>query len=221
MVFIGNSWDEILSEEFNKEYYLNIREILKKDYVQKTVFPPMDEIFSCLKYTAFEDVKVVILGQDPYHGKGQANGLAFSVKKGIKLPPSLRNIYKEIEDDIGIKMRYDGDLTYLAKQGVLLLNASLTVIESQPNSHSEIGWKNLTDSIIMHLNDKANPVCFLLWGKNAQMKKNLIKSPNHLILESPHPSPFSASRGFFGCRHFSKTNKFLKETGQKPINWQN
>ena len=221
MVNIGNKWDDILEDEFKKEYYANIREFLKKEYSTKTIFPNMYDIFNALKYTDYEDVKVVILGQDPYHGVGQANGLSFSVKKGIVVPPSLKNIYKEIQD-VGIQLDLeDGDLSYLAHQGVLLLNASLTVEKSKPNSHSKIGWQTLTDAIIEKLNDKKNPVVYLLWGKNAQLKEKLITNKSHLILKCPHPSPFSVHSGFFGCKHFSKTNYFLEKSGMTKINWSN
>lgn len=222
MVNIGNKWDDILEDEFKKEYYANIREFLKKEYSTKTIFPNMYDIFNALKYTDYEDVKVVILGQDPYHGVGQANGLSFSVKKGIVVPPSLKNIYKEIQDDLGIQLNLeDGDLSYLAHQGVLLLNASLTVEKSKPNSHSKIGWQTLTDAIIEKLNDKKNPIVYLLWGKNAQLKEKLITNKSHLILKCPHPSPFSVHSGFFGCKHFSKTNDFLEKSGMTKINWSN
>lgn len=222
MVNIGNKWDEILKEEFEKQYYKDIREFLKKEYFEKTVFPNMNDIFNALKYTDYDDVKVVILGQDPYHGENQANGLSFSVKKGVTPPPSLKNIYKEIENDLKIEMdKTDGDLSFWAKQGVLLLNASLTVLKASPNSHSNIGWEKLTDSIIEKLNYKQTPVVYLLWGKNAQKKEELITNKNHLILKCAHPSPYSASYGFFGSKHFSKTNEFLKENDLEPINWSN
>ena len=222
MVNIGNKWDDILEDEFKKGYYANIREFLKKEYSTKIIFPNMYDIFNALKYTDYEDVKVVILGQDPYHGVGQANGLSFSVKKGIVVPPSLKNIYKEIQDDLGIQLDLeDGDLSYLAHQGVLLLNASLTVEKSKPNSHSKIGWQTLTDAIIEKLNDKKNPIVYLLWGKNAQLKEKLITNKSHLILKCPHPSPFSVHSGFFGCKHFSKTNDFLEKNGMTKINWSN
>ncbi|EHL16516.1 uracil-DNA glycosylase 2 [Peptoanaerobacter stomatis] len=222
MVNIGNSWDDILKDEFEKQYYKNIREFLKKEYTTKTVFPSMYDIFNALKYTPYEDVKVVILGQDPYHGIGQAHGLSFSVKKGITPPPSLKNIYKEIENDLNIEMdKTNGELTSWANQGVLMLNASLTVLKGQPNSHSKIGWEKLTDSIIEKLNYKDTPVVYLLWGRNAQMKENLITNKNHLILKCAHPSPYSANNGFFGCKHFSKTNEFLKNNGLVEINWCN
>ena len=222
MVNIGNGWDDILKDEFEKQYYKDIREFLKKEYATKTVFPNMYDIFNALKYTPYEDVKVVILGQDPYHGVGQAHGLSFSVKKGITPPPSLKNIYKEIENDLNIEMdKTNGELTSWANQGVLMLNASLTVLKGQPNSHSKIGWEKLTDSIIEKLNYKDTSVVYLLWGRNAQMKENLITNKNHLILKCAHPSPYSANNGFFGCKHFSKTNEFLKNNGLVEINWCN
>ena len=222
MVNIGNTWDDILKEEFEKQYYKDIREFLKKEYSSKTVYPNMHDIFNALKYTSYEDVKVVILGQDPYHGQGQANGLSFSVKKGIPLPPSLKNIYKEIESDIGITMdKTNGDLSIWAKQGVLMLNASLTVLKASPNSHSKIGWEILTDAIIEKLNYKKTPVVYLLWGKNAQKKEELITNKSHLLLKCAHPSPYSANNGFFGSKHFSKTNEFLKQNNLQEINWSN
>jgi len=222
MVNIGNSWDELLKEEFEKQYYLDIRSFLKKEYFSKTIYPHMNDIFNALKFTAYEDVKVVILGQDPYHGENQANGLSFSVKKGIPLPPSLKNIFKEIQSDLNVNMDMtNGDLTYLANQGVLLLNSSLTVEKAKANSHSNIGWEILTDKIIEKLNDKQSPVVYLLWGKNAQKKEILVTNKHHLILKSVHPSPLSAHGGFFGCRHFSKCNEFLAKNALDVINWSN
>lgn len=221
MIKIGNSWDSILKDEFNKNYFQNIIKIIDKDYSEKTCFPPREKIFNSLKLTSYEDCKVVILGQDPYHGESQANGLAFSVNSKEKIPPSLRNIYKEIESDIKIKMKDDGNLEYLAKQGVLLLNTSLTVIKSKPGSHFDIGWEKFTDFVIKSINDKKTPVCFMLWGKKAKAKEIFISNKIHLILKSSHPSPFSARRGFLGCRHFSKANAFLEKNGLEKINWQN
>ena len=222
MVKIGNSWDELLKEEFQKQYYLDIRSFLKKEYFSKTIYPNMNDIFNALKFTSYEDVKVVILGQDPYHGENQANGLSVSGKKCIPLPPSLKNIFKEIQSDLGIEMDMtNGDLTYLANQGVLLLNASLTVEKAKANSHSNIGWELLTDTIIEKLNDKQTPVVYLLWGRNAQKKQSLITNKNHLILKSVHPSPLSAHGGFFGCRHFSKCNDFLSQNEISTISWSN
>lgn len=219
MVNIGNSWDDILSGEFTSEYYLKLREFLKKEYFTKTVFPPMGDIFNALKYTPYENVKVVILGQDPYHEKGQAEGLCFSVPKGVKAPPSLVNIFKEIKDDVGIDNR-SPNLINWAKQGVLLLNTSLTVREGQANSHSNKGWEILTDNIIKKLNEREKPIVFLLWGANARSKAALIENKRHLVLCCAHPSPLSAYNGFFGCRHFSKTNDFLIKNGETPIDWR-
>ena len=219
MVNLGNDWDSILASEFSKEYYLKIREFLKTEYSQRTIFPPMHDIFNALKYTSFSDTKVVILGQDPYHQMGQAHGLSFSVKRGVKTPPSLVNIYKELNSDIGMKIPNHGELTSWAKQGVLLLNATLTVREGQANSHQNIGWSIFTDEIIKILNTSENPIVFILWGANARSKKRYITNKNHLIIESAHPSPLSAYNGFFGSRPFSKANSFLIENGLTPINW--
>ena len=219
MVCLGNDWDEILKDEFSSPYYLQIRHFLKSEYSTKTIFPPMHDIFNALKYTPFENTRVVILGQDPYHEPGQAHGLSFSVKKGVKIPPSLVNIYKELHDDIGMEIPNHGELTSWAKQGVLLLNATLTVRQSQANSHQKIGWATFTDNVIKHLNKSTRPIVFLLWGGNARSKKAFITNKNHLVLETVHPSPLSAYNGFFGCKHFSKANEFLKKTGQAPINW--
>ncbi len=221
MVHINNSWDELLKEDFNSENYLELREFLKKEYFTKTIYPPMQDIFNAFKLTDYNDVKAVILGQDPYHGKGQAHGLCFSVKQGIKPPPSLINIYKEQKSDLGIDQPMDsGDLTKWTKQGVLMLNTVLTVREASPNSHKGIGWEQITDKVIKLLNDREKPVVFILWGANARAKKNLITNKNHLIIESAHPSPFSAYSGFFGSRPFSRTNEFLVKNGQSPIDWQ-
>lgn len=221
MVCLNNSWDLLLRDEFNSEYYLKLRQFLKKEYSTKTIYPPMDDIFNALKYTDFNDVKAVILGQDPYHGAGQAHGLCFSVKQGIKPPPSLINIYKEQKTDLNIDQPFDnGDLTKWTKQGVLLLNTVLTVRESQPNSHKGMGWEQLTDKVIEILNSREKGVVFILWGANARSKKKLITNPNHLIIESAHPSPLSAYNGFFGSKPFSRTNEFLIKTNQTPIDWQ-
>ncbi|MBO5262385.1 MAG: uracil-DNA glycosylase [Clostridia bacterium] len=219
MVCLGNDWDSILAEEFKSPYYLKIREFLKSEYSSRTIFPPMHDIFNALKYTSFENTRVVILGQDPYHEVGQAHGLSFSVKKGVKIPPSLVNIYKELHDDIGMEIPSHGELTSWARQGVLLLNATLTVRHGQANSHQKIGWATFTDNVIKHLNKSTRPIVFLLWGGNARSKKAFITNKNHLVLESVHPSPLSAYGGFFGCKHFSKANEFLEKTGQAPINW--
>lgn len=219
MVNIGNDWDELLKDEFKKEYYLKLRAFLKKEYTSKTIYPDMYNIFNALKYTAYKDVKVVILGQDPYHGPGQAHGLCFSVQDGVEPPPSLKNIFKEIQSDTGDKMSGTGNLTPWTKQGVLLLNTVLTVRASQPNSHKGMGWEQFTDKIISLLNDKPDPVVFILWGANARSKKILLNNPNHLILETVHPSPLSAYHGFFGCKHFSQTNEYLESHSLKPIDW--
>lgn len=216
MVNLGNSWDKILKEEFQKEYYQNLREFLITEYNSKIVFPPPKEIYNALKNTSYEDVKVVILGQDPYHEMGQANGLSFSVAKGIKLPPSLQNIYKELYMDLGIKPAKHGDLTKWARQGVLLLNTVLTVRKGEANSHREKGWEKLTDEIIKKLNEREKPVVFILWGNPSKKKKALITNERHVIIEGVHPSPLSAHRGFFGGRYFSKANDFL---GEEAIDW--
>ena len=219
MVHLGNDWDNILCGEFEKPYYLKIREFLKAEYFSRRIFPPMHDIFNALKYTPFSNTKVVILGQDPYHELGQAHGLSFSVKKGVKIPPSLVNIYKELHDDIGMVIPNHGELTSWATQGVLLLNATLTVREGQANSHQKIGWATFTDNVIKQLNESQRPIVFLLWGGNARSKKAYITNKHHLVLETVHPSPLSAYGGFFGCKHFSRANEFLKSTGQEPINW--
>lgn len=219
MVHLGNDWDEILKEEFSKDYYIKIREILKGEYSQRRIFPPMNDIFNALKYTSFSDTRVVILGQDPYHELGQAHGLSFSVLRGVKIPPSLVNIYKELNSDLGIKIPSHGELTSWAKQGVLLLNATLTVREGMANSHQRIGWSILTDEIIKKLNSSESPIVFILWGANARSKKAFITNKKHLIIESPHPSPLSAHAGFFGSRPFSRANDFLKSNNLEPINW--
>lgn len=219
MVKLGNDWDEILENEFKKDYYLKIREFLKAEYSSRIIYPPMFDIFNALRYTSFESTRVVILGQDPYHEPGQAHGLSFSVKKGIKIPPSLVNIYKELKTDIGMKIPNHGELTSWAKQGVLLLNATLTVRQGLANSHQNIGWSIFTDNIIKALNESSKPVVFILWGGNARSKKKYISNPNHLIIESAHPSPLSAYNGFFGSRPFSRTNEFLSKNGFEPINW--
>jgi len=220
MVNIGNEWDVLLEEEFQKEYYLKLREFLKQEYSTQTIYPDMHDIFNALKMTSYSQVRAVILGQDPYHGKGQAHGLSFSVQKGVRVPPSLQNVYKEILADTGIDNTHQhGELTGWAKQGVLLLNTVLTVRAGVANSHKGKGWENFTDEIIRLLNLREDPIVFLLWGRHAQAKKELITNPNHLILEAAHPSPM-AGGAFFGCRHFSKTNQFLQENGFDPIDWK-
>ncbi len=220
MVHIGNSWDEILAEEFNKEYYLRLREFLKEEYTTRTVYPDMHDIFNALKFTDYNDVKVVILGQDPYHGEGEAHGLAFSVKKGIAIPPSLKNIYKELHNTLGCYIPNNGYLEKWARQGVLLLNTALTVRKDCANSHSGKGWEVLTDAIIKKLNLRDEPIVFMLWCNNAKSKAWFIDKDKHLVLTSVHPSPLSASRGFFGCDHFRKANDFLISHGMTPIDWQ-
>ena len=219
MVTFNNDWDEILADEWTKPYYLKLREFLKSEYAAKTIYPDMNDIFNALKLTSFEDTKVVIIGQDPYHGEGQAHGLCFSVKKGVTPPPSLKNIFKELNTDIGKPIPNDGELTEWAKQGVLLLNNVLTVREGQPASHKGMGWEIFTDRIISELNKKQTPVVFLLWGAHAQKKAEIITNPIHYKLKAVHPSPLSASRGFFGCKHFSETNKILRKENLKEIEW--
>lgn len=220
MVILGNDWDNILADEWKKPYYRLLRQFLKEEYSSKTIYPPMEDIFNALKYTSFEGVKVVIIGQDPYHGPKQAHGLSFSVKKGVEPPPSLQNIYKEMAADVGVTPPNHGELTYLAKQGVLLLNTVLTVRHSAAASHRGQGWENFTDRVIKELNNKTTPVVFLLWGRPAAEKAKIITNPIHLKLEAPHPSPLSAYRGFFGCKHFSKANEYLEKNGITPIDWQ-
>ena len=219
MVHIGNDWDERLKGEFDKPYYQELRQFLISEYRSHVVYPDMHDIFNALKYTSFADTKAVILGQDPYHGPGQAHGLCFSVQKGVEPPPSLQNIFKELMADVGIERPQHGELTCWARQGVLLLNTVLTVREHEPNSHKGKGWETLTDRIIAELNNKQTPVVFLLWGANARSKKTLITNPLHVKLETVHPSPLSAYNGFFGCRHFSKANAILEASGQTPIDW--
>ncbi len=219
-VNIGNDWDEILKEEFEKDYYLELRQFLIREYRSKTIYPDMYDIFNALKYTSFEDTKVVILGQDPYHGPNQAHGLSFSVNKGVRIPPSLRNIYKELSTDLGCYVPNNGYLKKWADQGVLLLNTSFTVAAGQANSHRGKGWEILTDRIIEILSEKKENIVFILWGNNAISKEKLIDRNKHLILKSVHPSPLSASRGFFGTRPFSKTNAYLESNGKEPIDWQ-
>lgn len=219
MVHIGNDWDEILADEWAKPYYQKLRQFLKTEYSTQRIYPNMNDIFNALKYTSFEDTKVVIIGQDPYHGYGQAHGLCFSVKQGVTPPPSLKNIFKELQTDIGKPIPSHGELTEWAKQGVLLLNNVLTVRESQPTSHKGIGWEIFTDRVISELNKKETPVVFLLWGAHAQKKAEIITNPIHHKLATVHPSPLSASRGFFGCKHFSKANEILKQNGLKSIDW--
>jgi len=218
MVNIGNTWDGLLAEEFEKENYLKLRHFLIEEYKTRKIYPEKQDIFNALKYTDFPEVKVVILGQDPYHGQGQAHGLCFSVQKGIPKPPSLVNIFKELKADIGVEMPNHGCLEDWSKKGVLLLNTVLTVREGEANSHKGKGWEVVTDKIIERLNEREEPMVFMLWGANARAKENLITNNRHCILASAHPSPLSAHNGFFGCRHFSKANAFLDETG-RAIDW--
>ncbi len=216
---LGGGWDELLAGLFADEKYSKIREFLKYEYTHYIVYPDMYDLFNCFRYTPLSDVKAVILGQDPYHEPNQAHGLCFSVKEGVKLPPSLQNIYKEIESDLGIKEPNSGNLTKWAKEGVLLLNTTLTVREHAANSHSKCGWAWFTDNVIKLISDNTENTVFILWGGNARSKVPLIDSKKHLILQCAHPSPLSAYNGFFGCGHFSKTNAYLLSKGKKPIDW--
>ena len=217
---IGNNWDKILTEEFKKEYFQNLMDFVKQEYKIKTIYPKQTEVFNAFRYTDYDNVKVVILGQDPYHGPNQAEGLSFSVSNDVLKPPSLQNIFKELESDLGIPFPKNNSLKPWAKEGVLLLNAVLTVQEHTPTSHKDKGWETFTDNVISKINEKTTPVVFILWGSYARNKKMLITNPIHYIIESPHPSPFSARTGFFGSKPFSKTNEFLKSKGIKEINWQ-
>ncbi len=219
MVNIGNRWDQLLASEFEKEYYQKLRQFLIAEYRSQTVYPGMHDIFNALKYTDYDDVKVVILGQDPYHEPGQAHGMAFSVRPGVKQPPSLVNIFRELQDDLGIEPPDHGCLVKWAEQGVLLLNTCLTVREHQANSHKGKGWEIFTDKVISLLNQREKPMVLILWGGNAKSKQGLITNPNHLILTGAHPSPLSAYNGFYGGRYFSKANEFLVSTGQTGIDW--
>ncbi|MCI6349923.1 MAG: uracil-DNA glycosylase [Tenericutes bacterium] len=216
---IGNDWDDVLASVWNSNGFHNFMNMVKEKYRENTCFPEYNNIFNALKLTPYKDVKVVILGQDPYHGTGEAHGLSFSVQKGVKKPPSLKNIFKELKDDLGYDEPIDGDLTAWAKQGVLLLNSVLTVEKDKAASHKDLGWKLLTDHIIKLLNQKQEPVVFILWGNFARNKKEFITNHKHLIIESPHPSPFSANSGFFGSKPFSKTNNFLIKNNITPVNF--
>ena len=220
MKIIGNDWDEIIGEEFDKPYYKELRHFLDKEYSSKTIYPPKECIYNALRSVPYKDVKVLILGQDPYHEPNQAHGLAFSVNKGVQIPPSLVNIYKEMHDDIKTTIPNHGCLIELTKQGVMLLNTVLTVEEHKANSHKGKGWEILTDEIIKKLNDKKEPMVFILWGANARSKKAFITNPKHLVIESAHPSPLSAYNGFFGSRPFSRANDFLIKNNIQPIDWQ-
>ena len=220
MVEFNNEWDELLKDEFTKDYYLKLRQILISEYRTQRIFPGMYDIFNALKLTSYNDVKCVIIGQDPYHGEGQAHGLSFSVRKGIAPPPSLVNIFKEIRDDLGIdNLGKHGELTQWAKSGVLLLNSVLTVRANQARSHRGLGWEEFTTDVIKLLNMREKPMVFMLWGADAKAKQQFITNPNHLVLKSAHPSPLSAYNGFFGCRHFSQANEFLCSNGMSEIDW--
>lgn len=220
MVSIGNDWDAILADEFKKPYYLALRQFLKEEYSSKVIYPSMYDIFNAFRYTPYSDVKVVLLGQDPYHGAGQAHGLCFSVKDGVAPPPSLVNIFKELNHDVGCTVPQSGCLTKWAERGVMLLNSVLTVREGAAGSHRGKGWETFTDSVISRLNDRKVPIVFMLWGNYAKSKIPLITYDRHLVLTAAHPSPLSASYGFFGCRHFSKANDFLVSNGMTPVDWQ-
>jgi uracil-DNA glycosylase len=219
-VILRNDWVPRLEAEFEQPYYLELREFLKREYGKHTIYPPMHDIYNALHLTSFDGVKAVILGQDPYHGPGQAHGLSFSVKPGIDVPPSLQNMYKELRSDLGCRIPNHGCLQHWAEQGVLLLNAVLTVQSGMPNSHRGKGWERFTDRVIAELNKREKPVVFLLWGANAQEKGRLIDESKHCVIRSPHPSPLSAHRGFFGSRPFSRTNAFLRSIGSEEIDWQ-
>lgn len=220
MAAINNDWLEALNDEFKKPYYKKLFATVNQEYKTRLIFPPADDVFNAFHLTPLHKVKVVILGQDPYHNNGQAHGLCFSVKKGVEIPPSLVNIYQELHDDLGCAIPEHGCLTKWAEQGVLMLNTVLTVRAHQANSHRGIGWEEFTDAAIRALNDQDRPIVFILWGRPAQSKKAMLNNPRHLILEAPHPSPLSASRGFFGSRPFSQANAFLEKNGLQPIDWQ-
>ncbi len=220
MVKFGNDWDDVLRSELESDTFSHIIKQLNIEYRKYSCFPPPELVFNALRSTAFADVRAVILGQDPYHGEGQAHGLCFSVRQGVDAPPSLQNIYKEIRADLGLSIPSHGELTDWTRQGVLLLNTILSVRAHAPMSHANLGWQTFTDAVISRLNEREQPIVFLLWGSPARAKKALITNPHHLILEAPHPSPLSAHRGFFGCRHFSRCNEFLKAHGIPEIDWQ-
>ncbi|GIP40097.1 uracil-DNA glycosylase [Paenibacillus sp. J31TS4] len=215
-----NDWQPLLEDEFDKPYYHELRAFLAEEYRTRTVYPPMEDIFNALHYTPYQQVRAVILGQDPYHGPGQAHGLSFSVRPGVRIPPSLQNMFKELHADLGLPIPDNGCLTPWAEQGVLLLNNVLTVRQGEANSHHGHGWERFTDRIVELLNERETPVVFLLWGRHAQEKAQLITDSRHILLRAPHPSPFSANRGFFGSRPFSKTNEALVRLGQPPIDWR-
>lgn len=220
MVKLGNDWQEIIGKEFKKDYYKRLRCYLKGEYERETIYPSMFDIFNALRYTSYADTKIVVIGQDPYHNINQAHGLCFSVKDGIRKPPSLLNIMKEQRTDVGTTIPENGNLIPWTKQGVLLLNTILTVRQGKPMSHKGQGWETFTDEILKKLNERQQPIIFLLWGASARKKASLITNKRHFILEAPHPSPLSAYYGFFGCKHFSQANAILTKLGEKPINWQ-
>lgn len=220
MAAINGDWLEALQGEFKRPYYKELFQKVNEEYRSRLIFPPANDVFNAFHLTPLKDVRVVILGQDPYHGENQAHGLCFSVKPGVEIPPSLVNIYKELQDDLGCKIPSHGYLTKWAQQGVLMLNTVLTVRAHQANSHRGIGWEEFTDAAIKVLNEQDRPIVFILWGRPAQMKKSMLNNPKHLILEAPHPSPLSSYRGFFGSKPFSKTNQFLQANGIEPIDWQ-
>ncbi|MCL2088243.1 MAG: uracil-DNA glycosylase [Oscillospiraceae bacterium] len=219
MLRIGNDWDDILADVPQQEYYIKLREFIDGQYKKHTVYPREEDVFNFLRLTPYSRVKAVIIGQDPYHGPGQAHGLCFSIQGGNPIPPSLKNIFKEMQSDMGI-IRTNGDLTGLAREGVLLINTVLTVRHHEPHSHKNKGWEIFTRTIIERLNDSKNPIVFLLWGKAAKLGADLITNPTHMVLTAPHPSPLSARQGFLGCRHFSKTNEFLMRNGVEGIEWR-
>lgn len=220
MAKINNDWLTVIGEEFEKQYYLNLRQVLIKEYNSKVIYPIAEDIFNAFHFTPLEKVKVLLVGQDPYHNPGQAHGLSFSVAPKETIPPSLMNIYKELQTDLGCYVPNNGYLEKWAKQGVLLLNTVLTVRAHQANSHQGLGWENFTDAVLRAVNNLERPIVVFLWGKPAQAKKQFLNNPKHLILQAPHPSPLSAFRGFFGCKHFSKANEFLTKHGLEPIDWQ-
>ena len=220
MVRLGNDWDALLAEEFSKDYYRKLRAFLKSEYETRTIYPDMHDIFNALKATSYGNTRVVILGQDPYHGQGQAHGMCFSVQPGVPKPPSLVNVFKELQADLGVAPPSHGHLIHWARQGVLMLNTVLTVRAGSPNSHKGKGWEMFTDEVIRLLDRRERPMVFLLWGANARAKKALIDNPSHLILEAAHPSPLSAHNGFFGCRHFSGANAFLQREGMGTVDWK-
>ncbi|MFA6866223.1 MAG: uracil-DNA glycosylase [Clostridia bacterium] len=220
MIHLGNDWDAILSDEFNKDYYHILKGFLANEYKCETIYPNMYDIFNAFKTTSYADTKIVIIGQDPYHQPNQAHGLCFSVKDGVRLPPSLKNVYREINNDLGIQMSNSGNLMPWAQQGVLLLNTLLTVREGKPMSHKGYGWEQFNNAVLEILNKRDKPIIFMLWGNPAKEKEKFITNPNHIILKASHPSPLGAYHGFFGCKHFSKANEILFSLGQKPINWK-